>query len=229
VSRTPDRFERFGANLWRWTTPHPLWTPKEADHTGGWPQDVGSMIYVRDGTATILDPQAGEDDADLWAFLDARTAGAERVAVALTASWHLRSSVAVLDRYGGELRLHRQAAGDSVMRGLERVRPFETDGEVAPGVEALLIGGLVNGEVLYWLPEHGALVSGEVFHGRPDGLRIAPDPYAASLDDLYAWLRALDRLPVRLVLPTHGPPAPDGPGVVRDALARPPWRLFGSG
>jgi hypothetical protein len=44
-----------------------------------------------------------------------------------------------------------------------------------------------------------------------------------------AWLRDLDRLPVTLVLPTHGPPAPDGPGLVRDALARPPSTLFGSG
>jgi hypothetical protein len=222
-------FERFGATLWRWTTPHPLWTPKDADHTGGWPRDVGPVVFVRDGTATIFDPQAAEDDDELWAFLAERTADAGRIVVALTASWHLRSSVAVLDRLGGEIRLHRQAAGDTVMRGLGRVRPFVADGEVAPGVEALLIGGLINGEVLYWLPEHGAFVAGEVFHGRPDGLRIAPDPYARSVDELYGWLRALDRLPVTLVLPTHGPPADDGPGVVRDAIARPPWRLFGSG
>jgi glyoxylase-like metal-dependent hydrolase (beta-lactamase superfamily II) len=134
VSGPPGRFERFGANLWRWTTPHPLWTPKETNHTGRWPRDVGSVVSVRDGTATIVDPQAGDDDGELWAFLDAQTAGAERVVVALTASWHLRSSVAVLDR-----------------------------------------------------------------------------------------------LPVTLVLPAHGPPAPEGPTVVRDALARPPWRLFGSG
>jgi hypothetical protein len=74
-----------------------------------------------------------------------------------------------------------------------------------------------------------ALISGEVFHGRPDGLGIAPDPYLLSHEALYAWLSTLDRLPVTLVLPTHGPPAPGGPEVIRRALERPPWTLPGSG
>jgi hypothetical protein len=199
-------FERFGATLWRWTTPHPLWTPKEADHTGGWPRDVGSVVFVRDGTATIFDPQAAEDDDELWAVLAERTADAGRIVVALTASWHLRSSVAVLDRLGGEIRLHRQAAGDTVMRGLGRVRPFVADGEVAPGVEALLIGGLINGEVLYWLPEHGAFVAGEVFHGRPDGLRIAPDPQRA-LGRRALRVAARARPPARHARPADARPA----------------------
>ena len=115
------------------------------------------------------------------------------------------------------------------MRGVAGVRPSDADGEMAPGVEALLIAGYRQGEVLYWLAEHTAMVSGEVFHGRPDGLRIAPDPYLVSREELYAWLRALDRLPVALVLPTHGPPASDGPDVIRRPLERPPWQLPGSG
>ena len=76
---------------------------------------------------------------------------------------------------------------------------------------------------------HPQPVAGEVFIGRPDGLRIGEDPYAASYDGLHAWLGTLVGLPVVTVLPTHGAPAPDGPGVVRAALARPPWRLMGSG
>jgi hypothetical protein len=215
-----ERVQQLAANLWRWETPHPLWREGFDDEEGGWP---------RDGTATIVDPQAGEDDAALWAFLDEHAARAERVVVALTASWHLRSSVAVIERYGGEIRLHRLAAGDTVMQGVEHVRAFDADGEVAPGVEALLIDGYDSGEVVYWLAEHAALVSGEVFQGRPDGLRIGPDPYLVSRDALYAWIRALDRLPVTLVLPAHGPPAPDGPDVIRRALERPPWTLPGSG
>jgi hypothetical protein len=223
------RFEQLAANLHRWTTPHPLWREGDDGSDGGWPRDVASHVYVKDGTATIVDPQATDDDPELWAFLTERTEGAERVVVALTASWHLRSSVAVIERYGGEMRLHRQAAGDTVMQGLQDVRPFDADGEIAPGVEALLIGGDHEGEVVYWLPEHAAVVAGEVFHGRPDGLRIAPNPYLVAREALYAWIRALDRLPVTLVLPTHGPPAPDGPDVIEWALARPPWTLPGSG
>jgi|1185.fasta_scaffold443993_2 hypothetical protein len=224
-----ERVERIAPNLHRWTTPHPAWREGDDTEIGGWPQEVASHLYERDGTATIFDPQVGEDDAALWAFLDERVAGADRVVVALTASWHLRSTGAVLERYGGEIRLHRVAAGDTDMRGIADVRTFDDDGEIAPGVEALRVANDVNCEVAYWLPEHGAIVAGEVFHGRPDGLRIAPDPYLRSREGLYSWLGALTRLPVTLVLPAHGPAAPDGPDVIRRALARPPWTLPGSG
>ena len=224
------RVEQLAPNLHRWVTPHPLWREGDDEENGGWPRDVGSLIYERDGTAVVFDPQIGDDDAALWAFLDERAGAADGVVVvALTASWHLRSTRAVIERYGGEIRLHRIAAGDTVMQGVAGVNSFDADGEIAPGVEAFRVANDVNCEVVYWLPEHSALVAGEVFHGRPDGLRIAPDPYLTSRDALYAWLRALDRLPVTLVLPTHGPPAPDGPDVIRRALERPPWQLPGSG
>jgi hypothetical protein len=223
------RVEQVAPNLWRWTTPHPLWREGYDDHDGGWPRDVASHLYASGGTATIFDPQAGADDRALWAFLDERARDAQRVVIALTASWHLRSSAAVIARCGGVIRLHRFAADDTVMDAVERVHPFDADGEVAPGVEALLIGGYDSGEVVYWLAEHHALVSGEVFQGRPDGLRIGPDPYLVSHDALYAWIHHLDRLPVTLVLPAHGPPADDGPDVIRRALERPPWTLSGSG
>jgi glyoxylase-like metal-dependent hydrolase (beta-lactamase superfamily II) len=224
-----ERVEQIAPNLHRWLTPSPHWREGDDRETGSRPRDVGSLLYERDGTATVFDPQVGGDDGALWAFLDERVGAAERVVVALTASWHLRDAVELTERYGGEIRLHRTAAGDTVMRGVEHVRSFDADGAIAAGVEAHLVGGCSNGEVVYWLPEHAALVSGEVFHGRPDGLRIAPDPYLDDRDALYAWLRALDRLPVTLVLPTHGPPAADGPDVIRRALERPPWQLPGSG
>lgn len=224
-----ERVERIAPNLHRWLTSSPHWREGDDKDSGGWPRDVASLLYEREGTAIVVDPQAGADDTDVWAFLDDRVTHARRVVVALTASWHLRDTAAVIERYGGEIRLHRTAAGDTVMRGVEHVRPFDADGEIAPGVEAFLVGGCSNGEVVYWLPEHEAIVSGEVFHGRPDGLRIAPDPYLVSRAELYAWIRALDRLPVTLVLPTHGLPAPDGRDVIRRALARPPWQLPGSG
>jgi hypothetical protein len=224
-----ERAQELAANLHRWETPHPRWREGDDSETGGWARDVASHLYLRDGTATIFDPQVGEDDGELWTFLDARVGAAVRVVFALTASWHLRSTPALVERYGGEIRMHRMAAGDTVMQGVQRVRPFDADGEIAPGVEALLVDGYDAGEVVFRIPEHAAIIAGEVFHGRPDGLRIAPDPYLVSREGLYEWIRGLDRLPVTLVLPTHGPPAPDGPDVVRRALERPPWTLPGSG
>jgi glyoxylase-like metal-dependent hydrolase (beta-lactamase superfamily II) len=218
-----ERAERLAGGLWRWTAPHPLWRPGMDDDPGGWPQDVASVVHERAGVVTIVDPLAGAEDAPLWAFLDERCAGAQRVVVAVTASWHRRSAGEVADRYDAEIRAHRIAAADAELQGLDRLRAFDEDGEIAPGVEALLVGGLRQGEVVYWLPGHGALVAAEVLQGRPDGLRVGEDPAMASREALYAWVRGLDRLPITLVLPTHGPPA-SGPDAVREALARPPWR-----
>jgi hypothetical protein len=100
------------------------------------------VLYVRDGTATVIDPLVPPGDDARWAFLDENTAGS-RVRVALTAPWHRRSAAQVADRYRAEV--------------------------------------LIEG-----------------------------------------WLRGLERLPVELVLPTHGPPAPRGRAAIRDALSRPP-------
>jgi hypothetical protein len=199
------------------------------DDPGGWPQEVASVLHERDGVVTVVDPLAGAEDTALWAFLDERCAEAQRVVVAVTASWHRRSAREVADRYDAEIRAHRIAAADPMLEGLDRLRAFDADSEIAPGVEALVVGGLRQGEVVYWLPAHGALVAAEVLQGRPDGLRVGEDPAMASREALYAWVRALDRLSLRIVLPTHGPPERGGPEVIRRALDRPPWRLDGSG
>jgi len=199
------------------------------DDAGGWPQDVGSVLHERDGVVTIVDPLAGAEDSALWTFLDERCARADRVVVAVTASWHRRSAAEVAERYDADVRVHRIAAADPPMQGLARVRSFDEDGEIAPGVEALRVGGLRQGEVVLWLPAHGALVTAEVLQGGPDGLRVGEDPAMASREALVAWVRALERLPLRIVLPTHGPPERGGPDVIRRALERPPWRPKGSG
>jgi hypothetical protein len=211
--------ERLAANLWRWTAPSPHWTPESGRGPDAWERDVGCVLYVRDGTATVIDPLVAPGDAERWAFLDAHTAGA-RVVVALSAPWHRRSAAQVAARYGAEVRIHRA--------GLERLalpgaRGFDGDGTVAPGVEALVPAGLDEGEAAFWIPEHGALVTAEVFQGTADGLRFAVSPGVADRAALDAWLRGLDRLPVEVVLPTHGPPAPGRRAAIRDALARPPY------
>jgi hypothetical protein len=189
------------------------------DDPGGWPQDVASVLYVREGTATVIDPLVTPGDAARWAFLDDATAGS-RVVVALTAPWHRRSAADLAARYGADVRIHR--AGLARL-GLPGARGFDGDGPVAPGVEALVPAGLVEGEVAYWIAEHGVLVTAEVLQGRPDGLRYGVSPAAADRAALEAWLRALERLPIELVLPTHGPPAPGGRAAIREALSRPPW------
>jgi hypothetical protein len=124
-----ERGARLADNLWRWTTPYPLWREGDDKETGGRRHDVGSLLYEGDGTATIFDPEAGEEDPAPWACFVAHARVDEGVVVALTASWQLRSTREVIERYGGEIRRHRTAAGDTAMQDVADVRPFDEDGE----------------------------------------------------------------------------------------------------
>ena len=59
-----------GGGLWRWTTPHPEWTP-DKDKPGGWGRDVASTYVEVPGadTLVLIDPQVpreGSREAERW-------------------------------------------------------------------------------------------------------------------------------------------------------------------
>jgi glyoxylase-like metal-dependent hydrolase (beta-lactamase superfamily II) len=81
-----------------------------------------------------------------------------------------------------------------------------------------------EGEVELWLPDHRALVTGDVVLGAPDGgLRLLPDswlPEGVTKPDVRAALAPLGELPVELVLPAHGEAVlVDGAEALRRAMA----------
>jgi hypothetical protein len=62
--------------LWRWTAPHPDWSPS-LDRPGGWPRMVGCVYYEPPeaaGTVVLIDPLAppeGTPDHErFWRALD---------------------------------------------------------------------------------------------------------------------------------------------------------------
>ena len=80
-------------------------------------------------------------------------------------------------------------------------------------------------ETLFWLPAHGALVSGDLLLGDGDGgVRVAPASWFSANDEERSWYReGLPRdvaplldLPIERVLVSHGEPVLSGG---RDALA----------
>jgi glyoxylase-like metal-dependent hydrolase (beta-lactamase superfamily II) len=83
-------------------------------------------------------------------------------------------------------------------------------------VQALASGR--STEVVYWIPEHGAVVPGDVLLGDGSGgLRLCPRSWLpAGVDHarLRTALRPLLELPVERVLVSHGEP------VTQDARAR---------
>jgi hypothetical protein len=183
--------------LWRWTAPHPDWTPEAR-----WERDVGSLYYEAPDAVVLIDPlvPAGEEEAFFAALdRDVDRLGSP-VHVLQTIPWHERSAQELVARYGAST-------------------------EVPPGVESLVIDGIEfpeARETVLWLHAERALVFGDAVLGRGGGeLQVCPASWIVSegghpVEFLASLQRLLD-LPIELVLVSHGEPVVDN---ARDALER---------
>ena len=182
--------------LWRWTAPHPAWTPDApAGSPADWPRDVGCVLcHVPDATV-LIDPLLPRDWEGLLRELDAHVGRRQlRVFVLTTIGFHRRSRDELAERYGATTS--------------------RTRGALPPAVEPLPIRGA--GETMFWLPEHRTLVPGDRIMGAPGGLRLCPEswlgylPSGIGLSELRRALRPLLELPIARVLVSHGRPVISG-------------------
>jgi glyoxylase-like metal-dependent hydrolase (beta-lactamase superfamily II) len=197
--------QEIASGLWRWTAPHPDWTPDEGG-PDGWERDVGCVYYEAPDTVVLIDPLVPADEAArFWEALDRDIERAGRSVVVLrTVHWHQRSIDEVVARYGA------------------RAWTPETHNGLPAGVEAHPVER--KGEALFWIEEHRALVSGDVLLGTEDGgVRVCPDswlPKGLKGEELRASLRFLLELPVERVLVSHGQPVlENGREALADALS----------
>jgi glyoxylase-like metal-dependent hydrolase (beta-lactamase superfamily II) len=196
------RVTEIAPGLWRWTGLHPEWKPSDAG-PDGWSQEVGCVYYETADAVVLIDPLVPPEDADrFWEALDRDVARVGLpVAVALTVEWHVRSTEAILERYGGT----RAASA-----GVEEIVVVGTGGE---------------SERLFWLPEQRALVTGDVLLGAEGGVRICPDswlPEELRGERIRQELQPLLELDVERVLVSHGEPVlTNGLEALRQALAQP--------
>jgi glyoxylase-like metal-dependent hydrolase (beta-lactamase superfamily II) len=184
------RVQEVAAGLWRWTGLHPDWKPEDGGPEG-WEQEVGCVYYESPDAVVLVDPLVPpEDEERFWKALDRDVERAGRpVRVLLTVSWHGRSTEAIVARYGA-------ATGGALPAGVER-HPLTAAEESA-----------------YWLPEHGALIFGDVVLGAENGVRLCPESWLdGTLAQLKDELRPLLELPVERLLVSHGEP------VLRDGHA----------
>jgi glyoxylase-like metal-dependent hydrolase (beta-lactamase superfamily II) len=178
--------------LWRWTAFHEEWK-----------ETVGSVAYEADDALVLVDPLL-DDGAEVDELVG--RAG-KSVVVLVTLYYHARSAAEAARRY--DARVLAPARGlAAVRRRAEVAEPFRLEDELPGDVRALPTAR--SSEVVFWIPEHRALVPGDVLLGDDGGgVRLCPPswlPAGRTLADLAASLRPALELPVARVLVSHGEP-----------------------
>jgi glyoxylase-like metal-dependent hydrolase (beta-lactamase superfamily II) len=95
--------------------------------------------------------------------------------------------------------------------------PFELGGSLPAGIETH-----EPREVVYWIPQHRALVAGDVLlTDRAGGIRLTPWLGDQPIEELREAVRRLLDLPLDLVLLAHGGPVENGHDALERALHAP--------
>ena len=156
------------------------------------------MLYEHGEHAVFFDPLAAEDDAAFWSWADERCRGRE-VAVLETIRFHRRSRERFIARYSAA-----------------------TEAPESWGVAPYAVAAA--DETVFWIPEHRALIPGDVLVGTGGGeVALCPPSWLESLsavpthEELREALGVLRELDAEPVLVSHGDPALRGG---RAALAR---------
>ena len=197
--------------LYRWTALHPDWTPDEGG-PDGWDPEVASYLYESPDGLILFDPLSPD-----WDDVDRRVAALGPPHVLLTLYWHARSAAEIAERYPGTRVWAHEAQRDEFAKRVRDASFFALGDPLPVGIEAR-----EPREVVYWVPEHRALVAGDVLLGTADGgVRVLPDSWLGektTREQQRDALRALLDLPIELVLLTHGEAAPDGHRALREAI-----------
>ena len=206
--------EQIRPGLYQWTAKHPDWTPEEGG-PDGWDPEVASYLYESGDGLVLFDPLVRDEET--WADFDERVARHGPPHVLITLLWHVRSAPEILERYPGA-RVWAHSREPWIGGTRERVRvtdEFSLAGPLPAGIEAR-----EPREVVYWIPEHRALVAGDVLlPDRSGGIRLTPWlGEDTTLDQLRERVRPLLELPIELVLLTHGEAVEDGHAALERAL-----------
>ena len=190
---------QIGPGLWRWTGWHEEWK-----------QDVGSVYVETPDGVVLIDPIVPPEDTErFWEALDAdvkRVSG--QVHVLVSVFWHTRDAKQMVERYRARVWAPRRGR-PAIERRAGVVTDAFAPGDALPGgMQALPTARAA--EVVYWIPEHRALVPGDVLlTDKQGGIRLCPASWLpASVDQpkLAESLRPLLDLPGARVLPSHGEP-----------------------
>lgn len=186
-----------GALTW-WLSPHPDWRPGE-----DWPQNVPVVRYETDGDVVVVDPFLPPDGSF--------DPSGKPVRVLLTQGAHYRGTADFVQRYDASVWAPPRAAWR------KRPNPATTQ-ELPAGVEAIELDGEPQ-QVLFFVREHGTLVSGDVLTGRAGTMHVFVDE--ADRAPLLASLERVAELPIERVIVPHceTPEFLDGSARIHAAVA----------
>lgn len=221
--------------LWRWSAPHPAWTP-DRDRPDGWTQDVGCVYAETGGGVVLVDPLVPANSDDLKRFWGALDKDVERldgrVTILVACSEHGRSADAVATRYRGRGGAVTVIGHESIRNVVSCSLDATLPGATLPiGVAAVGIEGLGPGETAYVLSGHRTVVFADCVIGAGSGrLRLAPASWGVGTDEGRALYERRFRasfgpvlaLDPAIVLPSHGTPVlAAGLAALRYALTAP--------
>jgi glyoxylase-like metal-dependent hydrolase (beta-lactamase superfamily II) len=164
-----------------WFAPHPSWEPHE-----NWPEEVPVVRYETDDEVALIDPFLPRDDS-----FDPH---GKPVRVLLTQGAHYRGTGDFVERYGASVWAPPNAAWR------KSPSPSTTD-ELPAGVEAIELDGEPE-QVVFFIPEHRTLVTGDVLSGTGGRLHVFVDD--ADAERLLSSLEALAELPIERIVIPHG-------------------------
>jgi glyoxylase-like metal-dependent hydrolase (beta-lactamase superfamily II) len=185
--------------FWRWTGYHEEWK-----------ENVGCVYCETVDGVVLVDPLVPPEDTErFWRALDRdveRNGG--RVHVLVTVFWHTRSTAAMVERYAAQVWAPGRGRAAIARRAGTVTDPFRPDDRLPGGVQPFATAKAA--EVVYWIPEHQAVVPGDVLLGDGGGgIRMCPESWLPERVDhagLAESLRPLLDLPVERVLVSHGEP-----------------------
>ena len=181
-----------------WWSPHPAWELGE-----DWDENVPVVRIESADEVVLIDPFLPPDDSF--------DPGGKPVRVVLTQGAHYRGTADFVERYGASVWAPRRAYWPP-----KRPDPATTD-ELPPGIQAIELDGEPQ-QVVFYIPEHATLVTGDVISGTGDGLHVFVDEA-----DPMRLLPALERIAElqieRLIIPHGAVLEPDGAAHLRAAVA----------
>jgi len=164
-----------------WFSPHPAWEPGE-----DWDPEVPVVRFETDDEVVLIDPFLPPDDS-----FDPL---GKPVRVLLTQPSHYRGTSDFVGHYRASVWVPPRA------EWRRRPNPATTD-TLPAGITAIELAGEPH-QVVFYIPEHATLVTGDVLSGTGGRLHVFVDEADAEL--LLTALEALADLPIERVIIPHG-------------------------